>query len=70
MSLNSINSMNLKFGDLFSDCHYVKKITFSLDCCLLSMFSIFWSIIKYIMSFVISCYNFSLFMMSTLHFIL
>ena len=43
-----MNSMNLKFGDVterrsstFSDCHYVKKITFSLDFCLLSMFSIF-----------------------------
>ena len=51
--------MNLKFGDVtergsttFSDCHYVKKITFSLDYCLVSMFSIFWHIIKYSLSFV------------------
>ena len=35
--------MNLKFGDVtarrsptFSDCHYKKKITFSIDYCLLS----------------------------------
>ena len=69
--------MNLEFGDVterrsptFSDCHYVKKIIFGLDYCLLSMFSIFWCIIKYCLSFVILCYNFSLFMESTLHFIL
>ena len=42
-----MNSMNLKFGDVtagrsptFSNCHYVKKIIFSLDCCFLSMFTI------------------------------
>ena len=69
--------MNLKFGDVterrsptFSDSHYVKKIIFSIDYCLLSMFSIFWHIIKYCLSFVILCHNFSLSMGSTLHFIL
>ena len=54
-----MNSMNLKFDDVterrsptFSDCHFVKKITFSLDYCLLSMFSIFGYIIKYSLSLV------------------
>ena len=72
-----MNSMNLKFGDVterksptFSDCHYVKTITFSLDYCLLSMFSIFWHITKNSLSFVNICHNFSLFMEKTMHFIL
>ena len=50
-----MNSMNLKFGDVterrsptFSDCHYVKKIIFSLD----YVFSIFLHIIEYSLSFV------------------
>ena len=54
-----MNSMNLKFGDVterrsptFSDCHYVKEITFSFDYCLLSNFSYFLCIIKYSLSFV------------------
>ena len=54
-----MNSMNLKFGDVtarrsptFSDCHYVKKIIFSLDYCFLSKFSIFCCIIKYSLAFV------------------
>ena len=58
--------MNLIFVDAterrsptFSDCHYVKQITFSLDYCLLSMFSIFWHIIKYSLSLVNICHNFS-----------
>ena len=69
--------MNLTFGDVterrsptFSDCHYVKKIIFSLDHYLLSMFSIFQCIIKYSLSFVNFCHNFSLLMGNTLHFIL
>ena len=51
--------MNSKFGDVtarrsptFSDYHYVKKITFNLNYYLLSVFSIFWYIIKYRLSFV------------------
>ena len=50
--------MNLKFGDVtvrgsptFSDRHYVKKIIFGLDYCFLSMFSIFYYIIKYSLGF-------------------
>ena len=75
--MSSLNSMNLKFGDVtegrsptFNDCHYIEKITSSLDYCLLSMFSTFWHIIKYSLSSVNICHNFSLFMGSTLHFIL
>ena len=68
-----MNSTNLKFGDVtakrsptFSDCHYVKKIIFSLDYYFLAMFSIFCCIIKYSLAFVniMSIYS------STLHFIL
>ena len=57
--MNSMNSMNLKFGNVterrsptFSDCHCVKKIIFSLDHYLLAMFSIFQCIIKYSLSFI------------------
>ena len=68
-----MNSVNLLFGDVterrsptFSNSHYAKKITFILDYCLLSMFSIFWHFIKYSLSFVNICHNFSLFMEKTM----
>ena len=63
-----MNSMNLKFGDVTvrgsptcSDRHYVKKITFSLDYCFLSMFSIFVVLFNKVCHLLMSCHNFSLF---------
>ena len=60
--------MNLKFGDVtvrgsptFSDCHYVKKIIFSLDHCFLSMFSIFVVLFNIVCHLLISCHIFILF---------
>ena len=60
--------MNLKFGDVTvrgsptcSDHHYVKKITFSLDYCFLSMFSIFVVLFNIVCHLLMSCHNFSLF---------
>ena len=60
--------MNLKFGDVTvrgsptcSDCHYVKKIIFSLDYCFLSMFSIFVALFNTVCQLLMSCHNFSLF---------
>ena len=60
--------MNLKFGDVTvrgsptcSDCHYVKKIIFSLDYCFLSMFSIFVVLFNIACNLLMSCHNFSLF---------
>ena len=63
-----MSSMNLKFGDVTvrgsptcSDCHYVKKIIFSLNYCFLSMFSIFVVLFNIVWHFLMSCHNFSLF---------
>ena len=63
-----MNSMNLKFGDVttrgsptFSDCHYEKKIIFSLDYYFLSMFSIFVVLFNTVCHLLMSCHNFSLF---------
>ena len=63
-----MNSMNLKFGDVTvrgsptcSDCHYVKKIIFSLDYYFLSMFSIFVVLFNIVCHLLMSCHNFSLF---------
>ena len=63
-----MNSMNLKFGDITvrgsptcSDCHYVKKIIFSLDYCFLSMVSIFVVLFNIVCHLLMSCHNFSLF---------
>ena len=60
--------MNLKFGDVtarrsltFSDCHYVKKIIFSLYYYFLSMFSIFVVLFNIVCQLLLSCHNFSLF---------
>ena len=60
--------MNLKFGDITtrgsptcSDCHYVKKIIFSLDYCYLSMVSIFTVLFNIVCHLLLSCHNFSLF---------
>ena len=60
--------MNLKFGDVTvrgsptcSDCHYVKKITFSLDYCFLSILSIFVVLFNIVCHLFMSCHNFSLF---------
>ena len=46
-----ISDVTERGSPTISDCHYVKKTIFSLDYCLLSMFSIFWCIIKYRLSF-------------------
>ena len=68
LSLNSMNSMKLKFGDVTTrgsptccDCHYVKKIIFSLDYYFLSMFSIFVVLFNTVCHLLMSCRNFSLF---------
>ena len=64
--LKSMNSMNLKFGDvtvrgspICNDYHYVRKIIFSLDYCFLSMFSIFVVLFNIVCHLLMSCHNFS-----------
>ena len=60
--------MNVKFGDITvrgsptcSDLHYVKKIIFSRDYCLLSMFSIVVVLFNIVCHLSMSCHNFTLF---------
>ena len=60
--------MNLKFDDVttirsltFSDCHYVKKIIFSLDYCFLLCFLFFAVLFNTVCHLLMSCHNFSLF---------
>ena len=72
-----MDSMNLKFGAVTvtgsptcSDRHYVQKIIFCLDYCFLSMFSIFVVLFNIVCYLLMSCHNFSLFFLSTWHFIL
>ena len=51
--------MSVKEGPpTISDCHYVKKIIFSLDYCLLSTFSIFGAPLNTVCHLQILCHNF------------